>query len=77
MNRSLNATFAANLKITRIALRWTQHDLSAASGVSQKHISKIERQSTDAPNVRLDLVDVLALALGKNPVALLTRQQNG
>ena len=71
----LKETFSTNVKAVRTALRWSQRELSAASGVSQKHIAKIESGGANAPNVRLELVEDIARALGKSPLYMLTRQR--
>lgn len=65
----LRKVFAENLRRFRIEAGLSQRALSAASGISQKHISEIE---IDGANVGLDTVADLAKHVGKTPAELLT-----
>lgn len=65
---ALRAVFGENLRLARDAQGLTQRDLSNLSGVSQRHISKMERGEV-SPG--LDVVAELARHVGKTPSELL------
>jgi transcriptional regulator with XRE-family HTH domain len=60
--------FARNLRKARLALRWTQEDLAAASGLHFTAISLLERAEREP---RLSTVTRLASALELDPCKLL------
>jgi DNA-binding XRE family transcriptional regulator len=65
----LREVFSYNLRMARLSVRMTQRDLADASGISQKHISEIEREGS---NLGLDLIALLARGIGVTPAELLT-----
>nr|WP_294545256.1 helix-turn-helix transcriptional regulator [uncultured Rhodopila sp.] len=65
----LRDNVARNLLRIRAELSLSQRQLSERAGVSQTYISQAEQSKR---NLSLDLIAVLALALGKTPVDLVS-----
>jgi transcriptional regulator with XRE-family HTH domain len=64
------ADLAANLRGSRASKGWSQRRLQKEAGVTQKHLSRLERQENG--NTSLSTLCKLAGALDVEPVALLT-----
>ena len=56
----LRQVLGHNLRMFRLAVRMSQRELSLVSGISQKHISRIEAAGA---NIGIDVLDALARAL--------------
>ena len=69
-SRELRRIFGANVRRFRQEQRYSQREIAAIAGVSQKHIAKIE---TTGASAGLDVVEDIARALGKTPAQMLTR----
>lgn len=67
--RSLQKTIGRNLMLARQEAGLSQRALSAAAGISQRHISAIELGEV---NVTLSSIADLAAQVGKTPSELLT-----
>ena len=65
----LRSVLGENLKAARLAKKMTHHKLSDQTRVSQNYIRLIEEGTT---NTSLDVIDVIAGALGKTAAALIS-----
>lgn len=64
---TLQERFAANVRTARVEAKLSQHKLANKSGLSVSYISMLEKARRSPP---LDTVEVVAKALGRDPISL-------
>jgi len=68
-SRSLQKLFGKNVRRYRKEAGLTQTELAEAAGMSQRHISEIEKSGS---NVTIDTIVVLSRPLNRTPAEMLT-----
>ena len=72
MTNQILATLATNVRLLRKAKGWSQEELAAKCDLHRTYVGAVERAER---NITLSSLERIAVALGSQPSALITRQK--